>query len=85
MEKDIIDHANEFAAAIVDAELQAISSLVPEPKDELTDDDLVCESCGVELDPRRAALGYTNCPDCSAFFAKQEKAQSYRRNHQWED
>lgn len=56
--------------------VNAVRALVPEPKDQLTEEDLECELCSGPIEEKRAALGYTLCVDCSRW---QEKANKQRR------
>lgn len=82
-----IDAAQAREAELTADSLAAIRSLVPEAKDELTEDDLTCIECGMEIDPRRARLGHEICLACAQWFEKQNKQYNRRasRSYDYDD
>lgn len=76
------DIASKIESEFLEDSLKAVRELVPQEKTELTEDDLYCDSCGDDLDPRRARLGYSTCLSCAQFFEKQNK--QYRKSSRYD-
>ena len=72
---DEIDAAEKINRKHNEDALAAVRSLVPEEREELTEDDLTCEICGEpdSIQPARARMGYTCCTSCSAYYERQSK------------
>ena len=85
MEKlDQLEAAEQITSAWTDASIKSYADLVPTPI-ELADDEIVeCESCGIELDPRRARSGYVICTDCKREEERRSKLYGKRNTREWD-